>query len=68
VAEEARLESVYTPKAYPEFESRSLRSNTKCGVSTDTPHFLSGWRELDLVNARTCHRPTTASPLRKIPL
>ena len=26
VAEEARLESVYTPKAYPEFESRSLRS------------------------------------------
>ncbi|MDE6267682.1 MAG: hypothetical protein K2M04_01215, partial [Muribaculaceae bacterium] len=24
-AEEARLESVYTPKAYPEFESRSLR-------------------------------------------
>ena len=25
VAEEARLESVYTPKAYPEFESRSLR-------------------------------------------
>ncbi|MDE6855661.1 MAG: hypothetical protein K2J34_04265, partial [Muribaculaceae bacterium] len=23
VAEEARLESVYTPKAYPEFESRS---------------------------------------------
>ena len=27
VAEEARLESVYTPKAYPEFESRSLRIN-----------------------------------------
>ena len=25
VAEEARLESVYTSKAYPEFESRSLR-------------------------------------------
>ena len=25
VAEEARLESVYTPKAYREFESRSLR-------------------------------------------
>ncbi len=25
MAEEARLESVYTPKAYPEFESRSLR-------------------------------------------
>ncbi len=24
VAEEARLESVYTSKAYPEFESRSL--------------------------------------------
>ena len=26
VAEEARLESVYTSKAYPEFESRSLRN------------------------------------------
>ena len=26
VAEEARLESVYTSKAYPEFESRSLRT------------------------------------------
>ena len=29
VAEEARLESVYTPKAYREFESRSLRK-IKC--------------------------------------
>ena len=29
VAEEARLESVYTPKAYPEFESRSLRKKTR---------------------------------------
>ena len=28
MAEEARLESVYTPKAYREFESRSLRPNT----------------------------------------
>ena len=27
VAEEARLESVYTSKAYPEFESRSLRNH-----------------------------------------
>ena len=27
MAEEARLESVYTPKGYPEFESRSLRKN-----------------------------------------
>ena len=27
VAEEARLESVYTSKAYREFESRSLRNN-----------------------------------------
>ena len=26
MAEEARLESVYTPKGYPEFESRSLRN------------------------------------------
>ena len=32
VAEEARLESVYTSKAYPEFESRSLRKKrtTNC--------------------------------------
>ena len=29
MAEEARLESVYTPKAYPEFESRSLRKNVQ---------------------------------------
>ncbi len=28
VVEEARLESVYTPKVYHEFESRSLRLNT----------------------------------------
>ena len=27
VVEEARLESVYTPKAYHGFESRSLRNN-----------------------------------------
>ena len=30
VAEEARLESVYTSKAYPEFESRSLRNKRVC--------------------------------------
>ena len=29
VVEEARLESVYTPKAYHGFESRSLRSEKK---------------------------------------
>ena len=29
VAEEARLESVYTSKAYPGFESRSLREISK---------------------------------------
>ena len=30
----ARLESVYTPKAYPEFESRSLRNKkTACRLS-----------------------------------
>ena len=29
VAEEARLESVYTSKAYPEFESRSLRKKAE---------------------------------------
>ena len=31
MAEEARLESVYTPKAYPEFESRSLRFRRAAG-------------------------------------
>lgn len=31
MAEEARLESVYTPKAYPEFESRSLRKKENFG-------------------------------------
>ena len=30
VVEEARLESVYTPKAYREFESRSLRKLVRC--------------------------------------
>ena len=29
MAEEARLESVYTSKAYPEFESRSLRKKNE---------------------------------------
>ena len=29
MAEEARLESVYTSKAYPEFESRSLRQKRR---------------------------------------
>ncbi len=29
VVEEARLESVYTPKGYPGFESPSLRKNRK---------------------------------------
>ena len=29
VVEEARLESVYTPKAYPGFESPSLRRNER---------------------------------------
>ena len=40
MAEEARLESVYTSKAYPEFESRSLRNEagTRHG---DPPRFLS---------------------------
>ncbi len=33
VAEEARLESVYTPKAYPEFESRSLRKIDTLAIS-----------------------------------
>ena len=32
MAEEARLESVYTPKAYPEFESRSLRRRRAAGI------------------------------------
>ena len=29
----ARLESVYTPKAYPEFESRSLRKKENLVIS-----------------------------------
>ena len=33
VAEEARLESVYTPKGYPEFESRSLRKREESILS-----------------------------------
>ena len=33
VAEEARLESVYTSKAYPEFESRSLRKKGQQSLS-----------------------------------
>ena len=46
VVEEARLESVYTPKGYPGFESPSLRwkelQNEEEGVHFDTP---SGLRE-----------------------
>ena len=41
VAEEARLESVYTPKGYPGFESRSLRRKT--GFKA---FFLKGLRSL----------------------
>ena len=40
VAEEARLESVYTSKAYPEFESRSLRNKGKRGRYNTSPAFL----------------------------
>ena len=45
VAEEARLESVYTSKAYPEFESRSLRPRR--GTTTIVaPFFLCrNWAE-----------------------
>ena len=32
MVEEARLESVYTPKAYPGFESPSLRRNESANV------------------------------------
>ena len=39
VAEEARLESVYTPKAYPEFESRSLRD-----FRTEVTIFSERWQ------------------------
>ena len=34
MVEEARLESVYTPKGYHEFESRSLR-NSKCKIRVE---------------------------------
>jgi len=33
----ARLESVYTPKGYPEFESRSLR---KIRTANGSPYFV----------------------------
>ena len=45
VVEEARLESVYTPKGYHEFESRSLRN--KCWKPADciTKHpVLHSWK------------------------
>ena len=42
VAEEARLESVYTSKAYPEFESRSLR--IEAGTYTPGSCFFIGSR------------------------
>ena len=45
VAEEARLESVYTPKGYPEFESRSLRKkraeNQQNTIDLSAFNFLS---------------------------
>ena len=46
VVEEARLESVYTPKGYPGFESPSLRwkelqnEERRCVVMHDAPSFL----------------------------
>ena len=42
VVEEARLESVYTPKGYREFESRSLRNNTLEVDRNFSVLFLSG--------------------------
>ena len=38
MVEEARLESVYTPKGYHEFESRSLR-NSKCRIRVEVTYF-----------------------------
>ena len=42
MAEEARLESVYTSKAYPGFESRSLRNppNAKSLIHNESATFL----------------------------
>ena len=40
MAEEARLESVYTPKGYPEFESRSLRKIDTMKINELRSNFL----------------------------
>ena len=54
MAEEARLESVYTPKAYREFESRSLRKNSV--LHNSALFFISGFSKLPL--AQTEKRET----------
>ena len=41
MAEEARLESVYTSKAYPEFESRSLRNKGRQEPVSSLALFMS---------------------------
>ena len=40
MAEEARLESVYTSKAYPEFESRSFRKSSRMFQNFETSDFF----------------------------
>ena len=66
VAEEARLESVYTSKAYPEFESRSLRP--KRGRQPLSPLF--SLQQMDCIAAEVltdchphCQRKSSAEPL-----
>ena len=48
MAEEARLESVYTSKAYPEFESRSLRQEGT--TTTVAPSFSEDKKDTFLID------------------
>ena len=51
VAEEARLESVYTPKGYREFESRSLRKKNE-SRKQNSPRFfvIQNYETIEVAN------------------
>ena len=61
MAEEARLESVYTPKGYREFESRSLRIHN--------PDFSMRFRDFlyPAVKEIILRQKTTPETLSKVP-
>ena len=54
MVEEARLESVYTPKGYHEFESRSLRNKRK-SLNFWFKGFLFGGLVMRMVGFKACH-------------